>query len=506
MSDSDWRDPNDARDPEVAERLEARDPEGFMRRREFLQRAALTGGLAMGMAGVLGPDTILSEAAAASRVDVPAAPNLPLDTIVVLMMENRSFDHYLGWLPGADGRQAGLTYTDAAGQSFETHRLAPDWQGCAHPDPDHSWEGGRDQLDGGRMDGFLRSGENDVFSIGYYGEQDLPFIPSVAREFTTFDRFFCSLLASTYPNREYMHAAQSYGMTDNTMPVGTAEYPAGFPDTTIFAALSAAGVSNRYFYTDIPVSALWGAPGLARSGQVEEYYTRCAAGTLPAVSFVDPSFNGEEEGTSGDEHPHGDVRVGQAFMSDVVHAFLESPQFARGALFIVYDEWGGFFDHVRPPRVPDVRSSASISEDFGQMGMRIPAVLVSPYAKRNHVDHNIYGFESILALIRYRFGLSPLTTRDRYARNIVRSFDFESKPNYEIPSLPDPPTVMASECMAPKTGEGLDQGPLTAAERPKEHDLAQLHTTGYLERLGFDYRPATAARTFRHPSKLGLKP
>jgi phospholipase C len=305
-----------------------------------------------------------------------------------------------------------------------------------------------------------------------------------------------------------MHSAQSYGQIDNSYPP-QAGYPDGFPDTTIFAALAAKGISNRYFYTDIPVSALWGAPGIARSGQVEEYYTRCAAGTLPQVSFVDPAFNGEEEGTSGDEHPHGDVRVGQAFMSDVVHAFLESPQFKRGALFIVYDEWGGFFDHVRPPRVPDVRSSANVAEDFGQMGMRIPAVLVSPYAKRNHVDHNIYGFESILALIRYRFGLSPLTTRDQYARNIVRSFDFDS-PNYEVPSLPDPPAVMATECMAPSGGSpglgGLDEGPLGEAARPKEHDLAQLHTSGYLEKLGFDYRPATPARTFRHPSKLGLKP
>src|SRR5215831_15571929 len=117
-SGDDWQDPNDARDPLAAERLEAVDPDGFMRRREFLQRAALTGGLAMGMAGVLSPDAILGEAAAAQQVDVPSPANLPLDTIVVLMMENRSFDHYLGWLPGADGRQAGLTYTDAAGQQF----------------------------------------------------------------------------------------------------------------------------------------------------------------------------------------------------------------------------------------------------------------------------------------------------------------------------------------------------------------------------------------------------
>jgi phospholipase C len=493
-------DPNDERDPQVAEELEWRDPDAALRRREFLQRAAIAGGLAAGLAGVLSPDTLLAQSAERARSPVPNPRHLPIDTFVVLMMENRSFDHYLGWLPGADGRQGGLVYRDGAGQSHGTYRLAPDFQGCAHPDPDHSWEGGRQQLDGGRMDGFLRSGANDVFSIGYYAEQDLPFMPAVARAFTTFDRFFCSLLASTYPNREYMHAAQSYGMTDNTMPVASG----GFPDSTIFAALAAKGISNRYFYTDIPVSALWGAPGLARSGQVQEYYERCASGTLPAVSFVDPAFNGEEQGTSGDEHPHGDVRLGQAFMADVVHAFLESPQFKRGALFIIYDEWGGFFDHVRPPRVPDMRSSADVNQDFGQMGMRIPAVLVSPYARRGHVDHNIYGFESILKLIRYRFGLSPLTVRDRYARNMVRSFDFDSNPNYDVPSLPDPPQIVGQSCQG---GVPIpDPGINLLASRPKEHDLAALHTSGYLERLGFRYRAATPSRTFRHPSKLGLKP
>ena len=195
-------------------------------------------------------------------------------------------------------------------------------------------------------------------------------------------------------------------------------------------------------------------------------------------------------------------------MADVVHAFLESPQFKRGALFIVYDEWGGFFDHVRPPRVPDPRSNADVTQDFGQMGLRIPAVLVSPYARRRHVDHNIYGFESILKLIRYRFGLAPLTTRDAYARNMVRSFDFEAKPNYEVPDLPHPPHIVSAACAAGAPGLNLGGKPSLArpAARPKEHDLAALHTSGYLERLGFDYRPATPHLTFRHPSAMGLKP
>ena len=364
------------------------------------------------------------------------------------------------------------------------------------------------------MNGFLKA-DSDVFSIGYYTEQDLPFTPHVAKAYTAFDRFFCSVLTGTYPNREYMHAAQSYGMKDNTLPNPS------FPDTTIFAALSKAGVSNHYFYTDLPVSAFWGAPGIARSSQVQTYYEQASSGTLPALSFVDPSFNGEDQGTSGDEHPHGDVRVGQAFISDVVHAFIESPQYKTGALFIVYDEWGGFFDHVVPPRVPDLRASANLENDFGQMGMRIPAVVVSPYARQGHVDHSIYGFESILKMIRYRYGLPPLTPRDLYANNIAYAFDWESKPRLQPPSLPTPAHVIATACSGSTPvgtgGVGVGVGtvigspPGTAAsgaqpERPKPHDLQALLTSGYLERLGFQYRPATPATMYRHPSKLGMQP
>jgi phospholipase C len=492
----------DLRDPNEAERLAFEAPDEYLRRRDFLGRMAVLGGLGAGMGLLLDPDALIGQAAAAQRrVPLPSPRNMPIDTFVVLMMENRSFDHYLGWLPGADGRQAGLTFTDASGTPHPTHRLTPDFQGCAFLDPDHSWEGGRTEMDGGRMDGFLKA-QSDVFSIGYYTEPDLPFIPSAARAFTAYDRFFCSLLSSTYPNREYMHAAQSYGMTDNTLP------KTGFPDTTIFNALSKKGVSNRYFFTDLPVAALWGAPGVARAGHVQEYYQRCKEGKLPALSFVDPSFEDEDSGTSGDEHPHGDVRTGQAFMADVVHAFMESPQWKTGALFIVYDEWGGFFDHVRPPRVPDDRSSSDLTKDFGQMGFRIPAVAVSPWVRRGHVDHTIYGFESILKMIEYRYGLAPLTRRDKYARNIARSFDFVSKPRLDPPHLPTPAHVMSHACAVPglalpNTGGAPEvQVPPVTLTRAQPHALTEMRTSGYLERLGFKYRPATAATTFRQPAEI----
>jgi phospholipase C len=484
----------DELDPGQLERVRETAPDEAMRRREFLQRTALTAGLA-GLASVLPAETLVAEAARKQRRnEIPAPRNMPIDTFVVLMMENRSFDHYLGWMPNADGRQAGLSYTDLQGVVHQTHRLTPDWQGCGHPDPDHSWGGGRKQMDGGKMDGFLKTG-NDEFAIGYYGEGDLGFIQDAAKAFTTFDHFHCSLMGSTLPNREYMHSAQSYGLIDNSLPPQTS-YTTGFPwETTIWHALQAKGVSHQYFFVDVPVSALWGAQGLQISRPVADYYAACATGTLPHVSFVDPYFAGSEgegPGASGDEHPHGDVRMGQAYMADVVHAFMASPQFKRGALFVVYDEWGGFYDHVVPKRVPDIRNSADIDKDYGLMGFRIPALAVSPYVRRGHVAHSTFGFESILSMIEYRFGLGPLTRRDAYATNIAHAFDWRSKPRLDVPSLPTPAHVVSQPCAIGGTAQA----------RAKEHDLTDMVSTGYLDRLGFDYRPMTPAAAFREPTKV----
>src|ERR687886_3090846 len=131
---------DDLRDPGYAERLEYEAPDEALRRRDFLQRLAVSAGAAASLGTVLNPDVLMSEAARRQRrTHLPSPRNMPVDTIVVLMMENRSFDHYLGWLPGADGRQAGLSYVGRDGGTKPTHRLAPDFQGCAHPDPDHSW-------------------------------------------------------------------------------------------------------------------------------------------------------------------------------------------------------------------------------------------------------------------------------------------------------------------------------------------------------------------------------
>jgi phospholipase C len=483
-------DPEKRRAMEEAEALEQAHPEAAMRRRDFLARTAtLAGGAAL--AAALPPDALVRAAGLAqNRAFLPSPRNVPIDTFVVLMMENRSFDHYFGWHPRADAVNAGLTYPDANGAPVATHRLTPDFQGCAFRDPDHSWTGGRHQYNGGRMDGFVQGNADgtgsDSFAAGYYLKQDLPFIPHAADAFQLYDRFFCSILASTFPNRHYMWSAQSGGQKSN-------QYTANSWETIFDRALSK-GVSARYFNSDLPVSALYGQRGLSWTEPVANFYQRCQNGTLPNISYVDPAFGdgGGGDGVSGDEHPHGDVRLGQAFMSDVVNAFVESPQFRRGALFVVYDEWGGFFDHVKPRFVPDDRSSPDMQENFGVSGFRIPAVVVSPYVKRGSVSHATCMFESILKLLSYRFGLGYLNKRHRYAFNIGRTFEW-SHPRFKPPELPDPAAIAATPC-------SLQTGP--SLPRSKPHDLAGLESSGLLDRLGYEAKPATYSRIFRSPDSV----
>jgi phospholipase C len=478
--------------------------EELLRRRDFLRRTAYTAGLAT-LSSALPLDTLVGQAARSRALasGMPSASTMPIDHFVVLMMENRSFDHYFGWYGDKADAVQSRTYADpqAGGAAVSTQHASAmgtssQWQGCGHPDPDHSWEGGRAQLGSARTDplaepdGFL-AGSNDEFALSYYDEGEVPFIHAAGKAFTVYDRFFCSLMGPTWPNRYYKWSAQSGGLRDNTPPVATG----GNQWDTIFDRALGAGLSARYYNSDLPFSAVWGPRGVPWTRPVADYYADCAAGTLPNVTFVDPPFRdgGGGDGLSADEHPLGDVRLGQAFMSDVVNAFVESPCWERGALFVVYDEWGGFFDHVRPPSVPDVRASGDIDQDFGLMGFRIPAMCVSPYAFRGDVSHLQCGFESILKLITYRFGLSDLTTRDAQANNIGLSMNWDA-PVLERPDLPDFNHVLSRPC-------SLGGGDLVQ-ESHEAHasDLAELEELAY--RFGFATGAGKADEIFRSPDSV----
>jgi phospholipase C len=352
------------------------------------------------------------------------------DHVVVVMMENRSFDHFLGWMKRADGRQAGLTYADRAGVAHRTHPLAPDWQGCGKEDPDHSYLGGREEYNAGRCDGWLRAGDNDDYAIGYYERKDLKFLGRAVPRWTTFSRYFASILGPTFPNRFYQHAAQTDRLR-NTFTTSTLP--------TIWDRLADAGLKGRYYYSDAPFVALWGTKYLNRSHNVLQFFADCADGKLPHVSFVDPAFAGAGAGTSRDDHPHADIRNGEAFMERIYRAVTEGPQWERTALVFNYDEWGGFFDHVPPGRAPIPPASRLAGDVDGRLGFRVPCLLVSPYARREHVSHKRYDHTSVLRMIERRWSLKPLTVRDRRAHDLGQELSGPRRlraPQFHVPKGP----------------------------------------------------------------------
>ena len=344
---------------------------------------------------------------------------------------------------------------------------------------------------------------NDEFALSYYSRGELGFIHEAARQYTLYDRYFCSILAGTWPNRYYKWSGQSGGVMNNSVA------PGGNNWETIFDRATAHGLTVRYYYSDLPFGALWGGRSTPWLAPISQYYTDAAAGKLPNIAIVDPAFKDGSggDGLSADEHPLGDVRLGQAFQADVVNSFVTSPNYRRGALFLIYDEWGGFFDHVKPPKVPDDRASTDLYQDFGQMGFRIPAVAISPWSRNNRadrgkfgigfnehwrVDHGRYGHESILSFLSYRFQLGFLTKRHQTANNIGRGFNWRH-PNFDPPQLPDPPAILTQPC-------ALGGGDVLDSQEAHQSDLAALED--YADRHNVKVYEATPSNIFTKPDTV----
>jgi phospholipase C len=402
---------------------------------------------------------------------LPNPASSGIQHVVVVMMENRSFDHLLGWLANANGRQAGLTYSDSSGRAQSTERLSY-YVACGHPDPDHSYSGGRSEYDSGNMDGWLRTSTNDSFCIGYYEEADLPLLGTLARNFTTLDNYFPSILASTFPNRLFQHAAQTDRLS-NTLDVSTLP--------TIWDRLQAAGVSCRYYYSNIPFLALWGLKYLGISSLFGEFLADAAAGLLPAVSFVDPWFTILDDGAGNDDHPHADLRKGEIFLREIVTALATGPAWNNTVLVINRDEWGGFFDHVPPPRVIAPNAvDTDLVDGRALLGCRVPTLLVSPFARGNPISPRInsllYDHTSVLKLIEWRWGLEPLTSRDASDEvgNLATALDFNA-PDVSLPAPPviaNPPLVPCTLDdileLSPTGGIALNTGKATELAESKQ--------------------------------------
>jgi phospholipase C len=392
--------------------------------------AAMFGGAARRM-------TALNDELAQALPSLPNPESSGIEHIVAVTMENRSFDHFFGWMANADGMQAGLTYLDTHGAAHATHSLSGDYTGCPAADPDHSWSGGRIEYDNGKMDGFLLDTSNDTYCIGYYGEKDIPFYAALARNYTTCDRYFASILGPTFANRMFIHSAQTDRLTDS---VNLTSLP------TIWDRLAAARVSHAYYFNNVPYLALWGVKYLGITKTLSQFKEDAAHGTLPAVSFVDPRYTVLDDGTGNDDHPHADIREGDRFLYNVFGAVSKGPDWSSTVFIVNFDEWGGFFEHVRPPRA---RAANTVDPDIvgGKtlLGMRLPVVVASPWSAGNPNDPTVnslvFDHTSVLKLIEWRWGLPPLTPRDASSdvNNLAHALKF-NRVQTAVPSLPKPHT------------------------------------------------------------------
>ena len=373
-----------------------------------------------------------------------------IEHVVVLMMENHSYDNYLGMLRrgdgftlGPDGRPNNWNPT-SDGRRQLAFPMPNDCQ--LDGKPSQEWVAAHQQYDRGTNMGFVRSPSGPV-AMGYWDGEQLPFYYSLASTFPLCDRWFSSMLGQTLPNRRYLTAATSAGMVDDLISQAIAKPANG----TIFDRLDAHGISWRnYFHVgSLPTIDVWFTDPPTHSANVvpvAQFFADVSSGNLPGFSIVDPDFN------SGSEEDPQDVSVGEAFAAQVVEAVMQGPAWSRTLLVWTYDEHGGYYDHVPPPpalapdsiapRAPVGPNGAKAYEGFRRYGFRVPAVVVSPYARREHVSHVLHDHTSILATVERKWNLPALTYRDANAADLLDVLDLSH------PAFAEPPTLAAPAATA----------------------------------------------------------
>ena len=396
------------------------------------RRRKILGGLAAGVGALALPGCgsssgVSSIAQSTTLRALPDPKDSGIDHIVLLMMENRSFDHFLGWVPGADGVQEGLQFPDRAGVMQSTYPMlkghAAPWQGCGSNDPNHGYVAGRVDLTGGWL---LNDPTElgDTLPLGYYRREDLPFYSGVADDWTICDHYYSGIMAGTWPNRFYVHSG------DNDFLDGDGvEKQSHLP--TLWDALKAAGLEGRYYFGNLPFVGLWRNPEyLTFSRPLEAFFVDASLGNLPAITYVDPIFeSGAPNALSNDDHPHSDVRAGQVLLNRVYDAVRSSPQWEKTLLIINYDEWGGFFDHVTPPILPPSKRDLEVTKNDGRLGFRVPCALIGPRVKRGHVYSGLLHPNAILNFFSWRFGLPPIGSRSLISGNLADALDLDNAPN-----------------------------------------------------------------------------
>jgi phospholipase C len=424
-------------------------------------------------------------------------PHLPEGTdllpqvehIVIYMQENHSYDSYFGTFPRGDGYRShhGVPTNSNPDPNGNEVRVfhAPDTcqqgQGVSQ-----SWVATHRQLDGRKMDGFVADGNTNA--MRYWDGTDLPFYWSLASTFPLCDRWFASAPAQTFPNRMYLQAATSQSLISTDIAKAIAlPHPAG---GTIWEKLNAFGIEWRDYAWDLPDIALFPPVWNANMDKVRTYpqfLTDCLAGTLPSVSIVSPGVALYTE-----ENP-ADIQLGEAFSASVINAVLQSPAWPKTVLLFMYDEHGGYYDHVPSPRAippddikPDVAPAPNAPAAWDRYGLRVPAYVISPFAKRNYVSHVVHDHTSVLRFIETKFNLGALTRRDANASNLLDCLDFHHPPAFRhppklaAPGLPATGSTCSPEIPPPPTIADVAKG----AALPSAADVERMNVAAKNSALG----------------------
>ena len=391
----------------------------------------------------------------------PDIPDLSkLEHVVVVMLENRSFDHLLSELDGLDPEDKPAS--DASEPALDgrpVHRY-PESAFCPGPAelPAHEWSDVHLQLAGGRMDGFVAT--SDCRAMGYYGKKQLPVMYRLAEEGAVSARYFSSLLGPTWPNRFFLFTGTSCGLAE------------GFDSNTRTTTVCGVGAKSWFNHLDgvevfdeSSVAAVTVGSGLFLGvpSSIGDFEQRAGAGTLPKISFVGGSTGTDipffwTAPTEDDGHPPSDIRRTEGFLYRIATAVMKGPKWPSTALFITYDEHGGYYDHVKPPAACPPEGGPSWAQcppdgivphdggtpvrDYGfcQYGFRVPLIVLSPYARRGYVSHIDADHTSILRFLEHWQHKGALTARDANAWPLFDLFDFTQPPRlpFSIDPPPDP--------------------------------------------------------------------
>jgi phospholipase C len=412
------------------------------------------------------PDSLPNPALPAGTDTLPQ-----IEHIVVLMLENHSYDNILGMLgrgPGQRPRGDGFTLAGdglpTATNPYPDGRLQRAFRmptTCQLKfTPSQEWAASHNAYDHGRNDGFVRTTIDPYTSeivgpvaMGYWTGDDLPLTYALANTFPIGDRWFCSCLGQTDPNRRFLIAATASGMTDD-IGTGPGNAPAnstlGIPaaNGTIFQRLSNAGISWADYNASYPTGTtmeLYPANDSAyrlNAPPIAQFFTDAKAGTLPQFSLLDPDY-----GKQSQENPQN-MAVGEGFLGQVLDALRGSPLWRKTLFILAYDEHGGYYDHVPPPAAlapdsipPVVNPGESMYDGYARYGFRVPAVLVSPYSKRGYVSHVVCDHTSILAFLERKWNLGAMTYRDANANDLTDFLDLKAMARNE-PTFPELPALV----------------------------------------------------------------